>query len=112
MLAHPRILKLARLALDIGQDGLAASAGVSRRILRKLEACDENATVRTLRAVQSVLEGKGITFLRESEDLGSEFRAHFGCFRHNWNYRDEGTDTNPNMRFNPGGAAGIERRRA
>lgn len=84
MLAHPKILKLARLALDISQDELAASAGISRRILQKLEACDENATVRTIRSVQRVLEGKGIIFLGESENLGSGFRVPAGYLRHTW----------------------------
>jgi transcriptional regulator with XRE-family HTH domain len=78
MLAHPKILKLARLALDLTQDELADSAGIGVRILQKLEACDQDTTIRTVRLVQRALEGRGVTFLGESETLGSGFRVPVG----------------------------------
>lgn len=78
MLAHPKILKLARLALELTQRELAMSAGISPRILQRLEACDQDTTIRTIRSVQQALEGKGIMFLGETERLGSGFRVPLG----------------------------------
>ncbi len=81
MLAHPKILKLARLALDLTQNELATGAGISLRLLQKLEACDQDTTVRTIRLVQQALEDRGVVFLGESESLGSGFRVPMGHLR-------------------------------
>jgi transcriptional regulator with XRE-family HTH domain len=84
MLAHPKILRLARLALDLTQEEVAALAGVSPRILQKLEALDQDTTVRTIRLVQQALEGRGVVFLGESESLGSGFRVPMDYLRGTW----------------------------
>ncbi|MBM1170629.1 helix-turn-helix domain-containing protein [Microvirga arabica] len=92
MLAHPKILKLARLALDLTQNEVAALAGISPRILQKLEACDQDTTFRTIRLVQQALEGKGVVFLGESESLGSGFRVPMDHLRGTWGDRDGSSD--------------------
>jgi transcriptional regulator with XRE-family HTH domain len=81
MVAHPKILKLARLALDVSQDELAAIVGIARRTLQKLESCEGETTFRTIQAVQRALEGRGVVFLGESEVLGPGFRLPRGYLR-------------------------------
>jgi transcriptional regulator with XRE-family HTH domain len=84
MLAHPKILKLARLALDLTQEEVAALAGVSLRILQKLEAYDQDTTIRTVRLVQQALEEQGVKFLGDTESLGSGFRIRTDHLRKTW----------------------------
>jgi transcriptional regulator with XRE-family HTH domain len=84
MLAHPKILRLARLALDLTQEEVASLAGVGVRILQKLEACDQDTTVRTIRLVQQALEGQGVKFLGDTDCLGSGFRVPMEHLRGTW----------------------------
>jgi predicted transcriptional regulator len=84
MLAHPKILRLARLAVDLTQEEVAALAGVSLRILQKLEAFDQDTTIRTVRLVQQALEEQGVKFLGDTECLGSGFRVRTDHLRNTW----------------------------
>jgi len=83
MLVHPRLLKSARIALDISQDELSSSAGVSRRSLVKLESCAQETTFKTIQAVQRALEAYGVLFLGEDGSIGSGFRLPPGYLKLN-----------------------------
>jgi len=88
MLVHPKILKLARLALDLTQDEVADLAGVSVRILQKLESCDQDTTVRSIRLVTWALQSRGVKFLGDSDTLGSGFRVPVEYLQGTWNERE------------------------
>ncbi|WP_114771455.1 helix-turn-helix domain-containing protein [Microvirga subterranea] len=62
MTTHPKILKLARMALDLTQEDVASLARVSLRNLQKLEACDPTTSIRTIMLVQGALERRGAVF--------------------------------------------------
>jgi transcriptional regulator with XRE-family HTH domain len=78
MFVHPKLLRAARLSLDISQDDVAAAAGISRRSLQKLELCNPDTTVRTIEAVQRALVGYGVVFLIEDQNAGWGFRLPRG----------------------------------
>lgn len=70
MLSHPKLLKAARLSLELSQDDLATSAKISLRSLIKLELSNPNTTVRTVEAVQSALERHGVVFVSDDKAEG------------------------------------------
>lgn len=68
------LLKAARVALDLRAEDLADAAGVSTRSLSRLEAASGDSTLKTLRAVRTALENRGVVFLAEESNLGPGFR--------------------------------------
>lgn len=67
---HPKLLRAARIVLDISQPDLAKAAGVSERSVRKLESFNGDTTFRVTEAVQRALEGYGVVFLDEGGTSG------------------------------------------
>lgn len=65
----PRLLRAARLALEMTQSEVANLAGLSERTLRRMEA-GEWDSISKLQAVQKVLEEKGVHFHAKTEDVG------------------------------------------
>jgi hypothetical protein len=78
MLAHPKLLKLAILGLELSQDDVSEAAGVSLRSLQRLESYPSMTNVQTIQSVQRALERRGVTFLGEGEEVGSGFRLPRG----------------------------------
>jgi predicted transcriptional regulator len=75
---HPKLLKAARLLLEISQDDLATTAGISRRTLVRLETLSPDASFRSVGAVQRALESHGVIFIEDGEALGFKLaRSHF-----------------------------------
>lgn len=74
MFAHPKILKLARMALDLTQEDVATASGVSLRNLQRLEAGDPTTSIRTISMVQGTLERQGAVFTANSNE-GAGFRV-------------------------------------
>lgn len=70
MFIHPKLLKAARLLLEISQVDLAKAAGISERSIRKIESFDADTTVRIIEAVQRALEDRGVIFLEDGETMG------------------------------------------
>lgn len=65
----PRLLRAARLALEMTQSEVASLAGLSERTLRRMEA-GEWDSISKLQAVQKVLEEKGVHFHPKTGDTG------------------------------------------
>lgn len=72
------LLKAARTALGLSPDQIAKKAGVSRRSLSRLEAADDETTLKTIRAVRQALEEQGVVFLPEEGELGPGLRLPKG----------------------------------
>lgn len=74
------LLRAARVLLDIEARDLAKMAGVSKRSLVRIEACDTVKLETTLR-VQRALEQAGIEFLPETGEQGPGIRIQKGKIR-------------------------------
>ncbi|WP_193175443.1 helix-turn-helix domain-containing protein [Oricola nitratireducens] len=74
MQASYDLLRAARVALDIPAAELAKRAGVSKRSLVRIEAC-EPVTLETSLRVQKALEEAGVEFLAETETKGPGLRV-------------------------------------
>lgn len=74
MKAHPKLLRLGRIALGISQQELADAAELGIRSVRNLEAANPDATFRTQEKVQAALERLGIMFLQPDESGRVGFR--------------------------------------
>jgi transcriptional regulator with XRE-family HTH domain len=82
MLAHPKVLKLARLGLDLSQEDVSTAAKISLRSLQRLEANESSTTtIQTITSVQRALEAYGVIFLGEDETFGSGFRLPRGFLK-------------------------------
>jgi transcriptional regulator with XRE-family HTH domain len=74
MQASYDLLRAARVALDIPAAELAKRAGVSKRSLVRIEAC-EPVTLETSLRVQKALEDAGVEFLPETKTAGPGLRV-------------------------------------
>ncbi|MCI5076411.1 helix-turn-helix transcriptional regulator [Oricola sp.] len=80
MQASYDLLRAARVALDIPAAELAKRAGVSKRSLVRIEACEPVALETSLR-VQKALEDAGVEFLPETKKEGPGLRVKKGVVR-------------------------------
>lgn len=80
MQASYDLLRAARVALDIPAAELAERAGVSKRSLVRIEAC-EPVTLEVSLRVQKALEEAGVEFLPETKSHGPGFRVRKGIVR-------------------------------
>ncbi len=80
MQASYDLLHAARVALDIPASELAKMAGISKRSLVRIEACQPVGLETSLR-VQKALEQAGIEFLAETETDGPGIRIRKGIVR-------------------------------
>ncbi|MCK5750449.1 transcriptional regulator [Oricola sp.] len=80
MQASYDLLRAARVALDIPAAALAKRAGVSKRSLVRIEAC-EPVTLETSLRVQKALEEAGVEFLPETKTEGPGLRVKKGVVR-------------------------------
>ena len=80
MQASYDLLRAARAALDIPAAELARRAGVSKRSLVRIEAC-EPVTLEISLRVQKALEEAGVEFLPETEAAGPGLRIRKGVAR-------------------------------
>jgi predicted transcriptional regulator len=80
MQASYDLLRAARVALDIPAAELAKRAGVSKRSLVRIEAC-EPVTLETSLRVQKALEEAGVEFLPETNSEGPGLRIRKGTVR-------------------------------
>lgn len=85
MLVHPKVLRAARILLDVSQVDLAAAAGISRRSLQKMELSNPDTTMRIIEAVQRALIGYGVEFLVEDKNAGWGFRLPHGYLQNTVN---------------------------
>jgi Helix-turn-helix. len=69
MHAPYELLRAARVLLDMKAEDLAKKAGVSKRSLVRIEAC-ESVSLETAIRVQQALEREGIEFLLETKVRG------------------------------------------
>jgi transcriptional regulator with XRE-family HTH domain len=74
MYARSKILKAARLLLDLTQEEVGKSAGLSGKTVARIESGAAKVTVDTLEAVQRVYERKGVRFLQETDIEGEGLR--------------------------------------
>jgi DNA-binding XRE family transcriptional regulator len=74
------LLRAARVALDMSTDELTAKAGVSKRSLVRIEACEPVGIEISMR-VQKALEQVGVEFLPETETEGPGIRVRKGLAR-------------------------------
>lgn len=74
MYARSKILKAARLLLDLTQEEVGKSAGLSGKTVARIESGAAKVTVPMLEAVQRVYERKGIRFLQETDNEGEGLR--------------------------------------
>ncbi len=72
----PKLLKAARLLLEISQDELAQTAGISRRTLVRLETLSPDASFRSIGAVRKALESYGVIFIEDGEYSGLRLPNH------------------------------------
>lgn len=68
-----RVLRAARLSLDLTGPELAKAANISLRSLNRVEADDLATAMRLTTAVKEVLEREGIKFLPATEQNGPGF---------------------------------------
>lgn len=80
MQASYDLLRAARAALDMSTDDLCAKAGISKRSLVRIEACEPVGLEVSMR-VQKALEGAGVEFLPETETDGPGIRVRKGVVR-------------------------------
>ncbi|WP_162003361.1 helix-turn-helix domain-containing protein [Microvirga tunisiensis] len=74
MLARPKILKAARLLLNLTQEQVGEAAGLSDKTVKRMESGAAKVTIDVLEAVQRVYERQGIRFLQETDDEGEGLR--------------------------------------
>ncbi|RWM39943.1 transcriptional regulator [Mesorhizobium sp.] len=80
MQASYDLLRAARVALDMSTDDLTAKAGISKRSLVRIEACEPVGLEVSMR-VQKTLEQAGVEFLPETETEGPGIRVRKGIVR-------------------------------
>lgn len=80
MQASYDLLRAARAALDMSTDDLTRIAGVSKRSLVRIEACEPVGLEVSMR-VQKALEQAGVEFLPETEMEGPGIRVRKGIVR-------------------------------
>ncbi|WP_457093241.1 helix-turn-helix domain-containing protein [Microvirga sp. P5_D2] len=74
MLARPKILKAARLLLNLTQEQVGEAAGFSDKTVKRMESGAAKVTIDVLEAVQRVYERQGVRFLQETDDEGEGLR--------------------------------------
>ena len=80
MQASYDLLRAARVALDIPASEFAKMAGISKRSLVRIEACQPVGLEVSLR-VQKALEQAGVEFLPETDTEGPGIRVRKGIVR-------------------------------
>ena len=70
MYIHPKLLKAARVVLDLSQEELAIAADVSAKSIWKLESFDLDTSFRIAGSVQRALEGYGVIFTDDGNTSG------------------------------------------
>ena len=80
MQASYDLLRAARILLDISAVDLARQAGVSKRSLVRIEAC-EPVGLETSMRIQRALEREGIEFVPETETKGPGVFVRKGIVR-------------------------------
>jgi DNA-binding XRE family transcriptional regulator len=80
MQASYDLLRAARVALDMSTDDLTKKAGISKRSLVRIEACEPVGLEISMR-VQKALEQAGVEFLPETETEGPGIRVRKGIAR-------------------------------
>jgi DNA-binding XRE family transcriptional regulator len=80
MQASYDLLRAARAALHISTADLARMAGISKRSLVRIEACEPVGLEISMR-VQKALEQAGVQFLPETASEGAGIRLGKGCAR-------------------------------
>jgi len=80
MQASYDLLRAARAALDMSTDELCQKAGISKRSLVRIEACEPVGLEVSMR-VQKALEQAGVEFLPETETDGPGVRVRKGAVR-------------------------------
>lgn len=80
MQASYDLLRAARVALDMSTDDLTKKAGISKRSLVRIEACQPVGLEISMR-VQKALEEAGIEFLPETQTQGPGIRLRKGIVR-------------------------------
>lgn len=80
MQASYDLLRAARAVLDMSTDELCQKAGISKRSLVRIEACEPVGLEVSMR-VQKALEQAGVEFLAETETNGPGIRVRKGIVR-------------------------------
>jgi len=80
MQASYDLLRAARAALDLSAPDLCRLAGISKRSLVRIEACEPVGLEISMR-VQKALEQAGVEFLPETENEGPGIRVRKGIAR-------------------------------
>lgn len=80
MQASYDLLRAARVLLDLSAKDLAEKAGVSKRSLVRIEACEQVGLEVSLR-VQKALEAEGVEFVPETDAKGPGIFVRKGIAR-------------------------------
>jgi hypothetical protein len=105
MLAHPLLLKAARIVLEWDQSTLARNAKLSLSVITSLEK-GRSISAKSWLMVQQALENGGVSFIPEQEDgKGSGLRVHIRLSR-------EFADSDPSNKAKDDGAEGAASRKS
>lgn len=74
MVFNFKAMKLARLALGISREEMAAEAGMTPKKLMNQETGGPHATYHAATALKRALEERGVIFVVEDEEVGPGFR--------------------------------------